>query len=272
MIKVATWNLWWRYGDWRARRIAIASELRTLAADVLGLQEVWDAPEANLAEDLARECGYHHVCAPSPNPERFQKRLGDPEVGIGNAILSRWPIVGTGGIRLPAGDAADEGRTALFARIDTPGGTLPFFTTHLNSGWAQSSIRSQQLATVGGLILEHGSGDFPPVFCGDLNAGPDFDEVRALSGKSDPLVPGVSLLDAWWFLNPLEPGWTWDRRNPHVDALNEPSLRIDYIFVGFPGPDRRGRPLTARLFGTQALGGVWPSDHFGVAVELFDEG
>jgi endonuclease/exonuclease/phosphatase family metal-dependent hydrolase len=268
MVKVATWNLWWRYGDWQARQPVITVELRALNADIVGLQEVWHTREHNGAAQLAEALGYQLAFATSPAPDKWQQKLGDASAGIGNAMLSRWPIVQTATVRLPPGEAADEGRIGLHARIETPHGTLPFFTTHLNSGWAQSTIRTQQLATIGRFILEQPPGAFPPLLCGDFNADVDFDEIRAFSGKREALVEGLALLDVWPFLHPLEPGWTWDRRNPHVDATNEPSARIDYVFVGFPADGRTGKPIAAGLFGTEPLNGVWPSDHFGVWVEL----
>ena len=44
------------------------------------------------------------------------------------------------------------------------------------------------------------------------------------------------MLEALWVLcsyaRPLSPGWTWDRRNPHVVATFEPDARIDYVFMG----------------------------------------
>lgn len=55
------------------------------------------------------------------------------ELGIGNAVLSRWPISESKIRRLPAGDKPDVGRVVLYARIDPPHGSVPFFATHLNS-------------------------------------------------------------------------------------------------------------------------------------------
>ena len=42
-MRVLTWNLWGRGGDWRRRRDAIAAVIAESAPDVCGLQEVWDA-------------------------------------------------------------------------------------------------------------------------------------------------------------------------------------------------------------------------------------
>ena len=60
-LRVLTWNLWWRFGPWEARRPAIAATLARLDADVLCLQEVWDDGTTNFAAELAEGLGYHHV-------------------------------------------------------------------------------------------------------------------------------------------------------------------------------------------------------------------
>jgi hypothetical protein len=93
-VRVATWNLWWRFGEWRDRRAAIAAELRRVRPDGCGLQEVWSDAEGDRASSLAAELGWHCAFAPSPAPERWQRRLGagGEGVGVGTAVLSRWPI------------------------------------------------------------------------------------------------------------------------------------------------------------------------------------
>lgn len=267
-LKIATWNLWWRYGDWQQRRTRIQQTLEELQADVIGLQEVWHNDSENLATSIADALGYHLAFVPSPAPGKWQRKINDTSVGIGNAVLSRWPITKSVIARLPAGDAPDEGRVALLATIATPEGALPFATTHLNSAWGQSAIRTEQLRAALRLIADHGPAPFPPVLCGDFNAAPNFDEIRAVSGRRVPLVDDVVMLDAWEFLRPLEPGWTWDRRNPHVDAIHEPNARIDYLFVGPSDASGRGRPTDIGLFGDQPVDGVWPSDHFGLWADL----
>src|SRR5215211_2742531 len=61
--------------------------------------------------------------------------------------------------------------------------------------------------------------------------------------------------------------WTWDRANPHVAATMEPSARIDYVLVG-PPRDGRGRVSSVERLGHRPVGGVWPSDHAALLVEL----
>jgi len=38
-----TWNLWWRFGEWRRRYDGIIQVLRSSAPDIVGLQEVGTA-------------------------------------------------------------------------------------------------------------------------------------------------------------------------------------------------------------------------------------
>lgn len=266
-VRVMTWNLWWRYGRWRERREAIVAEVRRVVPDVCGLQEVWTEPGENLAAAFADELGWYFTYAPSPAPERWQHKIGDASVGIGNAVLSRWPIVASEIRRLPAGDEPDEGRVVLYAQIESPFGRIPFFTTHLNTPWGQSALRREQVAEIAEFMREHASA-FPPILTGDFNAMADYDEIRCIVGKTVPPVRGFVLLDAWSYARPLEPGWTWDRRNPHVAATLEPNARIDYVFVGLPTDGGQGHVLDVELIGTEPRHGVWASDHFGILAEL----
>jgi endonuclease/exonuclease/phosphatase family metal-dependent hydrolase len=268
VVSVATWNLWWRFGDWQARRRIIERVLREERPDIVALQEVWHTADTDFAHELGAALGYFVCFEASPAPQKWQRKIRDDTVGIGNAVLSRWRIDHAVSARLPAGDAPDEGRVALCARIDSPYGRIALCCAHLNSGWAQSSIRKTQLAAAGRLLADNLTGEFPPILCGDFNADVDFDEIRALSGKTDPLVDGLALLDLWWVLRPDEAGWTWDRRNPHVAAVGEPSARIDYLFAGYPKADGAGRPLSIRLMADQQFDQLWASDHFGLIAEL----
>ncbi len=266
MVQVMTWNLWWRFGDWQSRREAIRQVLEQADPDICGLQEVWDDGSENLAGWLAAELGYHWAYAPSPAPEAWQRRIGASNVGFGNAVLSRWPIAETATVDLPG----DDGRTALFARIECADGTMPFFTTQFSSTVGASADRCEQVAVISRLIAER-SVDcaYPPVLTGDLNAEPESDEIRLLGGHlTAPVVPGFVLVDAWRYADRADAGLTWQRRNPHVAATLEPDARIDYVHVGLPRDGQLGCIKSAVLVGDAPVDGVWPSDHAAVLVEL----
>ena len=272
-MRVLTWNVWWRFGPWQERRKAILTVLRELRPDIVGLQEVWARDGENLAEWLAEELGLHWTWAASPAPERWRERLGDPAADIGNAVLSRWPVVAREAVRLPAPASLDDGRLALYALVDAPGHRVPFFTAHLTSATDASAVRREQVAVLAEFVASRRGGtDFPPVVTGDFNAWPDSGEIRLLGGyRTAPAVPGQVLLDAWEYADPRAPSATRDTANPHVAAAFAPSARIDYVHVGPPGPGGLGRVVSVRRAGDGPVGGVWPSDHAAVLADLAAE-
>lgn len=269
-MRVVTWNLWWRFGPWEARQKAILSVLRDLRPDVIGLQEVWEADGVNMAAWLADELGLHWTWAPSDVPERWQRRIGGAKVDVGNAVLSRWPVIESEAMRLPAPRELDDGRLALYARLAAPGHHVPFFTTHLTSAPHASAVRCQQVTALAEFVAKRRDGTaFPPVITGDFNAWPDSDEIRLLGGyKTAPAVPGQVFLDSWELADPAAPGATWDSANPYVAAGFGPSVRIDYIHVGPPGRGGLGHVRKVERAGHGAVDGIWPSDHAAVVADL----
>jgi endonuclease/exonuclease/phosphatase family metal-dependent hydrolase len=267
-MRVLTWNLWWRFGPWKHRQKAIIKVLHDLRADVIGLQEVWACGGDNLAQRLGEELGMYWFWAASPAPEHWQKRLGDTTIDVGNAVLSRWPIGDKEVLRLPA--SGDDGRIALYTRLDAPNHPVPFFTTHLTSAVDASATRCKQVTALVEFISGHRGGTvFPPVITGDFNAWPDSDEVRLFGGyKTAPAVPGQVFIDAWEYADAAQPSATWDAINPFVAKSFGPSVRIDYIHVGPPGPGGLGRVLNVRRAADRAVDGVWPSDHAAVLADL----
>jgi endonuclease/exonuclease/phosphatase family metal-dependent hydrolase len=268
-MRVVTWNLWWRHGPWQQRRPAIAATLAELAPDVCGLQEVWGGASENLAAELADRLGMHWCWASMPIAAHRQAEHGS-DMSIGNAILSRWPVAARAELPLPVAEG-EQPRVALHARLDTPGGPLPFFTTHLTHRPDASAERVAQVRALAGFVAEHQQrGGYPPVVTGDLNAEPDSDELRLLCGTlTAPVVPGLVLLDAWRYAEPGDPGHSWSRRNGHLAGSGTFDARIDYVLVGLPR-DTSGWVRSVRVAADGAVGGVWPSDHFAVVADLTD--
>ncbi|WP_370268773.1 endonuclease/exonuclease/phosphatase family protein [Streptomyces sp. V4I8] len=271
-MRVVTWNLWWRFGPWEARQKAILTELRELRPDIVGLQEVWADERENQAEWLAAELGLHWSWAPSPAPERWRRRIGDHTVDIGNAVLSRWPVVAQRTLRLPAPADVDDGRLALYTRLAAPAYDIPFVTTHLTSALHGSAVRCRQVTALAEFVAENrGDTPFPTIVTGDFNARPDSDEIRLFGGyRTAPVAPRQVFFDAWEYADPDAPSVTWDRANPYVPAGLEPGVRIDYIHVGPPGTGGLGQVRGVRRAGDGPIDGVWPSDHAAVVADLAD--
>jgi endonuclease/exonuclease/phosphatase family metal-dependent hydrolase len=265
LMRVMTWNLWWRFGDWQTRKKAILEVLREENPDICGLQEVWADASGNLAQWLADELGMQWAFGAPSDQQRWRDRISDPTAQFGIAVLSRWPIVSHAVHDLPL----DPSRPLLTTIIEAPHGRIPFLTTHLSSlPLGISAKRMAQLEFVARHVAALPAETHPPIVTGDFNAEPDSDELRRFGGiLSAPFAEGQVFLDAWRWAESGDPGHTWDRENPYVASWIAPSSRIDYIHVvaRAEGP---GHIESARRTGFGAVNGVWPSDHAAVVAEL----
>jgi endonuclease/exonuclease/phosphatase family metal-dependent hydrolase len=261
-LRVATLNIWNRFGPWEERLVAIRTGVEALAPDLLGLQEALrlgpsEGDGLDQAEVIARGFGYHIAYA------RAHVRRW-----YGNAVLSRWPILRSGGFDLPCGDS-DERRSLLFAEIDSPYGLIPFFVTHLNWKFEDGHVREAQVREIVARVESLATDSFPAVLVGDFNAEPDSDEIRYLRGLTSlGEKRRVYFQDAFAVAGDGSAGITFARRNPFAGALREPDRRIDYVFVRGRDERFRGEPLEARVCFDIEVGGTLPSDHFGVIATL----
>ena len=265
-MRVVTWNVWGRYFEWEARQPVILDNLRRVDADVVCLQEAWQDGTRSQPEELAKELGLP-ACLYAPAFEI----LG---AWSGNAVLSRWPVVRHATAELPmeGGGAVDtdggERRVVLFVELEGPRGPVQVLCTHFSWRADWSGVRQAQARTLCELVASTRPRQFPTIVCGDLNAHPDSDELRQLTGVSAVPVPGVVFRDAWRAVRGDEPGWTAAKRNPYAAATLEPDMRIDYVLVGWPKLGGVGQVLSAHVVGDLAVDGVFGSDHFAVTAEL----
>ena len=259
-LSVLTWNLWWRFGPWEERFPAIVETIRQVDPDIAALQEVWFADGTSSAQRIANALGYHHVA---------DHRLVMDGVGFGNAVLSRWPIGDTASTPLPPDEVSrNERRLAVLAVVEAPDGPVQVWSTHLNWRHDHSATRQAQVRELCAAVAARRPRDYPPIVCGDFNAEPDSDEIRLLTGLAAVPEPGLVFRDAWTADGAEGDGITWSNANPHAAAEHELERRIDYVFTGWRRNDGRGVPLSCRVVGDEPVGGVWPSDHFGVLAEL----
>jgi endonuclease/exonuclease/phosphatase family metal-dependent hydrolase len=108
----------------------------------------------------------------------------------------------------------------------------------------------------------------PLVVCGDLNADPDSDEIRMLTGRTTAPVGGLSFYDAWEVAGPPTPGHTWSNNNPWATQLLWPNRRIDYIFSAAPRRGGAGHPRHTALLGAAPVNNTYPSDHYALLSDL----
>ena len=236
-LRVVTWNLWWRLGDWKARAGAIADTLEELCPDLVCLQEVWQEGQENQAALLGERLGMEHA---------FVSDRGAGGVDQGVALLSRWPLTDVESRALPVPAGLDDRNIALRAVVQGPRGSILLTTTHLIPYPTRSAARDQQVRALVEFVAERQRQPPMIIVAGDFNAPPDSDEIRLLTGRRAPALPGWVFLDAWETAGDGSGGYTMTRANPNSAPLLLPNLRWDYIFVNWPSlpggvnhPDRK---------------------------------
>ncbi len=259
--RVATLNIWNRQGPWTQRLPMLREWIRTIDADVIGLQEVLGMPGLpSQAAELVDGLGWHVYDAPAWH-------VGGG-LTFGNAIVSRHALADTRTLPLPSPPGLDT-RTAAFARVDAPHGPMPVFVTHLTFQQHLASARVQQVKALVAHVHELCPIDGPPpVLLGDFNADPDSDEMRFLRGVGVLDGASVYFADCWQATRgALDAGYTYDRQNAFALRSHEPSRRIDYCYVR-PGSHLRGEPIASELALVEPRDGVWASDHYGVVADI----
>lgn len=288
MLRIVTWNIWWRFGPWQQRQPLIINELQAINADVVCLQEVWSDVEQGQDQSriLAEALGYNVV--------RSVGADGVPHP-FGNAILSRQPLRLAGQAALPAINGKSGHRSVLAAWIDVGWTEQLVVTTHLEWRYTDSALRQVQLQFVvdyvAQLLSGHplaGDGEQEPgagsasdagpvaILTGDLNAAPDAQELRRLTGLEPPYSRDLIFTDAWAATND-DPGYTWTRDNPNSSEALWPRRRLDYVLVSWPRSKPWANPISSHLAGVETTDceteGGWsgplaPSDHYAVVVDL----
>ncbi|GLZ75886.1 hypothetical protein Afil01_06930 [Actinorhabdospora filicis] len=235
-VRVLTWNtLWDRYESHRIltaeRRPLLLAALADSGADVIALQEA-ERPLLDLLEPWTR---------------RGWALLGEPADvdAAGLVLLSRLPV-------REAGWHALSGHKAVAAVVvETATGPLTVVTTHLTSDHTTGGHdrREGELAR----IAEGLSG-----VDGDVVVMGDFNETGERPASA------LAMTDAWLSARGDETPTFDPTVNPlaAVASLTGRSGRIDRVFLRGP------RAASASLHGDTATGGLFPSDHFGLSVEL----
>jgi endonuclease/exonuclease/phosphatase family metal-dependent hydrolase len=243
-LDVVTLNLWHDKQDWPHRQDMIVAELRTLAPDVIVLQEVLqDVALPNQAQVLASRLGYDYRFFSVDAPSQVRR--------YGNAILVRGKIEASREVKLAP---LDDYRNAGWVRATVQGRPLNLYVTHLHHTPQGGAIRAEQVAGVLELI-EATAGDVPSVLGGDFNTRSDTPELTALKATFVETYAGAHAHQ--------------DTNTPAHTTLNthlgHPPERIDHVFVQRDA----FRVVDVRIILDQAdAAGAWPSDHYGVWVRV----
>jgi endonuclease/exonuclease/phosphatase family metal-dependent hydrolase len=259
-IRVVTWNVWGRYGaDCEARQAALEQTLEQTAPDLVCLVEAWRQGDSTQPGRVAARLGLAH--------HRFVGDWQQEDWVSGVGFVSRWPM--TEPLRRPlrAEDGSGFGE-AVHVAVAGERGPIQLFAVILDYPLDASGLRQHQVRQLVQFIAETASRRDPIVVCGDFNAGPDSDEIRMLTGRSAPAVPGMVFYDAWEVAGDGSPGFTWSNRNPLAAVGLYPDRRFDYIFSAWPRRGGAGHPTGCSLLGVRAPGEQQVSDHHGLAADL----
>jgi len=259
-MRVMVWNVWWRFGgNWREREVSIAAMLEAYRPDVLGLTESWSGEGTDQPHRLAAPCGLHAAWAPS-SVQTISTYAEQPGIEVGLGLLSRWPIVAMEAHELPTGQRGGPGPAALLATVDHPRG--PLYVVVARTDPQSSPDRLVQCRALAALATDQRlDGPLPVLLLGDLNAGVD----------QPALAPLVDAMVDTWSAAGADPGAvTFDSTLPYAprDAPELIDRRIDHVFARAGRPGLHVAVHGAFLAGDRPCGGVYPSAHYAVGVDL----
>ena len=257
-LRIATWNVWGRFGEWPERQAALEDALAACEPDIVCLVESWSADGTTQAERVASRLGMDHSL--------FVGDWAQDGWTSGIGVASRWPIARHEERPLPGED--DAAGTVLFVDIDGPRGRLQVFVAMLDYPLDASARRQAQVRQLCDVVAELASRRHVTIVCGDFNAPPDADEIRMLTGKAAVPVPGLVFYDAWELAGDGSPGTTWSNANPLAAIGRYPDRRFDYVFSAWPRAGAAGHPTRCELLGVVARDALQVSDHYGVVADL----
>jgi endonuclease/exonuclease/phosphatase family metal-dependent hydrolase len=251
-VRVVTWNTWGRFGDADARQRALEDELQRVDPDIVCLVESWASDDETQPARIAARLGFEHSAFVGGS---------DPTSGLG--IASRWPIVEHELFSL-----CEKKGGALFVRIDGPRGLVQLFVVALDWPLSASARRQEQVRELCELVTKQTTFEYITLLCGDFNAHPDADEMRALTGRSAAPVADLVFYDAWEIAGDSTAGITWSNRNPLARIGQYPDRRFDYILSAWPRLGAAGYPVHCEVLGVRAEDEEQISDHYGVLADL----
>jgi endonuclease/exonuclease/phosphatase family metal-dependent hydrolase len=270
-LRVVTLNVWNQQGDPK-RTDLINRELRRLAPDLVSFQEVIQSPQRRQLEELIDGTGLFEthqtdvLRTVAPHADRFG----------GSAVATRWPHRVAEVLDLRMSDANDVPWCSLAVTVPLPGeGDLLFIATTTSWRLAAEAARERQVVALSDLDARHRRA-LPSIMAGDFNATPDAASIRYLRGLQSLGGRSVRYHDAWEVAGE-GPGYTWVIDNPNAKSeigsiVRQPQhrRRVDYVFVGSwdAHPKTTCEIQSAVLGFDRPVDGIWPSDHFGVVVDL----
>jgi endonuclease/exonuclease/phosphatase family metal-dependent hydrolase len=253
-MHVATLNVWGRGEGWARRQVLLVRGFRTLAPDLVALQETVLTDETDQAKEIMGD-GFDVV---------HSRRRGADGTGI--SIASRWPFVDVEELTLDE-TGRDDGFpcTTLIVTVQVPGIEAPVrFVNHFPSWKPQQELERERQAVQAARRLEALGGHV--VVAGDFDADPDAASLRFWTGRQSLAGLSVCYRDAWARIHPDEPASTFSPgENPLVADPDWPFRQIDHILVRC---GQHGGPTLAVRACRRIFDDAPASDHYGLLAEL----
>jgi endonuclease/exonuclease/phosphatase family metal-dependent hydrolase len=242
--------------DMPERRLPLlADEIVRLSPDLIGLQEI------EIMVDQGYELLAQIADRGGPAYQQYQHlKWGDigALTGEGVGIFSRFPIAES-----DVYDLQEGLRVAVWTRVEVqPGYFLDLYNTHLEAEGTDLS-RVGQLNLVLEFMALNGD-EHIRLLTGDMNST---DETMAIGTLRD-----AGFVDTYADVHGPDAN-TSGATSPIVlmeGAAQNPTRRIDYVFVEEPGPARAAIDATESIvcFENADATGFYPSDHLGVMTTL----
>ena len=269
-LRVATLNLWQRYGDWAARREVLIDIFRTIKPHVVGFAESIATEDYDQTRDLL---------GPEFDVRTSHKRTSD---GMGISIASRCPIGEVQEVDLQVSPRTVGFPCAtLIARIIAPEPFGEFlFVNHFPNWQLHLEYERELQSIVAAQIIEKRAieADQQVVMVGDFDADPTAASIRFWSGRQSLGNISVCYRDAWESTHGTDPGPTFTPSNPLVREQvvrgtkpfrDWPFQRVDYVFVRLGAHGGRAFDiLNCERILHEQQNGTWASDHFGLVADL----
>ncbi|AYL94462.1 endonuclease/exonuclease/phosphatase family protein [Mucilaginibacter celer] len=258
-VKIITINTWKCDGDYRLRMRILARQLKELKPHIIACQECFYSEEAkaDTLKFLAAELDMNYCFLPGRSKKRlFEGHLVNSTSGLG--VLSLYPLSKFKQIDLPV-VPEDNDRKAFTVSVSLPVATnILLTTTHLTHLGHAHGLRERQAEALAAFVSTDASHPYH-IICGDFNATPDSDEVKAFLAKS-------RAIDCYTAGNGTEPHYSL------TDAYYKANKQIciDQIF-SLPLPNG-GYPTFINSAVTLNVpddeSGLYASDHFGITTTL----
>ena len=254
-MKIATYNIWNDEATLELRAAQILDEIRTVNADIIGLQEVSAKIYNNC---LATESGYvHHV---------FMQYPGEEE---GLAMLSRYPLIFLEAL-YQRGDYANSTAMNAFFMVDG----VRFSLTNVHLPWNSVGVREQQILAVDRHL--HGQNADFHILLGDFNGDIGSSVDRYLTGEQT--LHGCEANPCWNDLARAYAARNGEAVKPTLDTVHNPRWAgkksiyapevMDRIYIMDHWNETELESV--ELFGTKVSKktGYAASDHYGVVAEV----